>query len=937
VTGMRRYRPEACGARAVWLAVAVAFVCRTPTPAAEALDSLACGVPLTQHLNAGAADSYNFAMSTDAAVVVDAADISGSIGLIKLGAPGIGETCAGSVELRRPTNTTVTVSDCVGADAGDYAIVANVVSDAPQNCGRLMPCGITPHVQRLNLQGQVDAYTFSGTPGDRMTIAATDITGDVGGVSLRLFDPDGMQVSGGDPCADVTNVQLDKSGTYTALASACGLPQTGLYGIGFQAPECPAGPDITYFGIARADGSPQTPVAYDDAGRPMYQTGGSGFFVVIEAQPGPVGTPAGCDAFQYDAHDPTVLPDVQVLMSRPLGNGSPAVCDKTMPNQGGVPSVFPLEFAGTQAVADAINDFGCRVNDGTGQPRCVTNQDACTFFPDGEYHFVNPASSVQFCASIAHAWGFPPGDTVIKARVRDTQGVVGAEREIVVRVGAPQQAAMVKDLAVGAASSNPDHLTESSGLLFFTADDQRSGTELWSSNGTASGTQLVRDIRPGPEGSAPTNLTKTNVNADLFFSADDGTHGVELWKTDATESGTSYLRDINPGAAPSSPSFLTKVNEALFFAADDGSTGVELWTSDVTNSGTVLVKDINPGSASSSPAYLTDLSGTLLFSATDGVHGIELWKSDRTAAGTVMVADIRAGTESSAPAEFVAIGPTLFFTADDGVSGRELWGSDGSAAGTLLVRDIRPGAAGSSPANLTNVAGILYFTADDGIDGTELWRSNGTESGTVLVADIRPGADSAAPAELTAIKQTLFFVADDGIHGRELWNSNGTAAGTTMVRDIIPGSASSTPMHLYNAAGTLVFAAADTGFGVEPWKSDGTQGGTARLRDIAPGALSSDPASFTVAGSKLFFTADNPTSGRELWAVPLSSFSQPCPGDCNGDGEVTVDELVRGMTIVLGPPPNLDICPAADSNGDGEVTVDDIIRGVNAALNGCPQ
>ena len=61
------------------------------------------------------------------------------------------------------------------------------------------------------------------------------------------------------------------------------------------------------------------------------------------------------------------------------------------------------------------------------------------------------------------------------------------------------------------------------------------------------------------------------------------------------------------------------------------------------------------------------------------------------------------------------------------------------------------------------------------------------------------------------------------------------------------------------------------------------------------------------------------------------------PGDCNGDGEVTVDELIRAMNIVLGADGTLDVCPAADSNGDGVVTVDDIIRAVNVALSGCPQ
>lgn len=59
-----------------------------------------------------------------------------------------------------------------------------------------------------------------------------------------------------------------------------------------------------------------------------------------------------------------------------------------------------------------------------------------------------------------------------------------------------------------------------------------------------------------------------------------------------------------------------------------------------------------------------------------------------------------------------------------------------------------------------------------------------------------------------------------------------------------------------------------------------------------------------------------------------------CVGDCDGDGFVTVDEIVRMVNIALGQQP-LSVCPAADGNGDGQVTVDEIVRAVNNALNGC--
>ena len=56
-----------------------------------------------------------------------------------------------------------------------------------------------------------------------------------------------------------------------------------------------------------------------------------------------------------------------------------------------------------------------------------------------------------------------------------------------------------------------------------------------------------------------------------------------------------------------------------------------------------------------------------------------------------------------------------------------------------------------------------------------------------------------------------------------------------------------------------------------------------------------------------------------------------CVGDCNGDGEVTVDELLVGVNIALGTQPT-DSCPAFEAT----VTIDVLIAAVNNALNDCP-
>jgi hypothetical protein len=60
-----------------------------------------------------------------------------------------------------------------------------------------------------------------------------------------------------------------------------------------------------------------------------------------------------------------------------------------------------------------------------------------------------------------------------------------------------------------------------------------------------------------------------------------------------------------------------------------------------------------------------------------------------------------------------------------------------------------------------------------------------------------------------------------------------------------------------------------------------------------------------------------------------------CPGDCDGDDVVAVDELIAGVRAVLAPGTGR-ACDAADADGDGTITVNGARRRGAAALDGCP-
>jgi hypothetical protein len=73
-------------------------------------------------------------------------------------------------------------------------------------------------------------------------------------------------------------------------------------------------------------------------------------------------------------------------------------------------------------------------------------------------------------------------------------------------------------------------------------------------------------------------------------------------------------------------------------------------------------------------------------------------------------------------------------------------------------------------------------------------------------------------------------------------------------------------------------------------------------------------------------------TSRSSMVADLRSLGGPVlVGDCNRDGHVLIDELIRGVNIALGNAP-VNECPPFDRVADGQVRVDELVRGVRNAL-----
>ena len=249
---------------------------------------------------------------------------------------------------------------------------------------------------------------------------------------------------------------------------------------------------------------------------------------------------------------------------------------------------------------------------------------------------------------------------------------------------------MVKDINPGPFApvdrSIPAYLTDLNGTLLFAANDGERGYELWRSDGTEAGTVIVKDIAAGAgSGVALTTpgIPFATVNGAVYFAAADSQptgDGYSLWTSDGTADGTRLVKHLPHDADPRTVRDLTDAGGTLYFTGYQGPRPVHIptynqfYTSDGTAGGTTLLAEYASvdGHGYWRPEF-TAAHGRVYFGADAPGVGPELWQTDGTAAGTSLAGDTYPGARGSDPTDLVSVNGMLLFTAETLNHGRELW------------------------------------------------------------------------------------------------------------------------------------------------------------------------------------------------------------------------------------------------------------------------
>jgi ELWxxDGT repeat protein len=545
-------------------------------------------------------------------------------------------------------------------------------------------------------------------------------------------------------------------------------------------------------------------------------------------------------------------------------------------------------------------------------------------------------------------------------------GTTTEGRELWVSDGTAANTRLLKDIYPGWESGVDSDLEQGYAImnnkLYFIADDGEHGNQIWATNGTPEGTHRITDL-------PIMNYLRLAVAGDYLYFLVLENDGLQVWKSDGTRQGTQLVK----GGIDSwnLPSFLGGADEHLLFTLQpNGNNDSRVWRSDGTEAGTYPITEKIDGNGAG-PSGTSDLTqyieykGDLYFVArsnylfSDPVnvgivktspdkksvlpvkavhegshalinfadvalvndklyftffekdhHHLFIWESDGTTQGTKKIYD-EYSSSFFMPSNISTDGQHLVFTGKGTHRGTSLLKMDledyaltevkqfdAEKTPTPTVFRIKGNRITRTADNYFHIAlstsnelmrseswlsdlmpentvrineldnlqevkvfnENVYFEGHMDEAGQELLKTDGYFSKLELLANINTAkhgfmAHTSDFSEVAVVGNKILFRANDGESGTELWAYDTSNDDYYLLKDIMEGEKSASPLDFFSFKDQLFFVATSQAHGRELWRTDGTAAGTLLLQDLHSGTASSEPYHFMPLNDKLYFMA----------------------------------------------------------------------------------
>lgn len=404
----------------------------------------------------------------------------------------------------------------------------------------------------------------------------------------------------------------------------------------------------------------------------------------------------------------------------------------------------------------------------------------------------------------------------------------------------------------------------------FAANDGVNGEEIWITDGTSEGTELLMDIY-ADGGSDPYSVIE-HTNG-FYFVAFDDEQSAKIWdanfESDTTQAIVDDVADIPTALIDQ----ITINGDVVYFTAkDDDSIFRNIWQ--VTSEGASIAVP------ASMPTDLTAYGDILMYVDWDPAGGREIWKLHNGSYERVI--DAFPGINSSDVDFYEVHRNMLHFAGDNGTSsGLTLWQTDSYTAGTSeVMTDLV-----ENTFNLVKLDDSMFVIAQE-LSNTEVFKVSKSDSaGTWTSKTVTSSQGGWVLNEFQgsyATPNAIFAIALYDIYLGMSYFGNQT------VMHVIDKDLNETTLSIPGAVTTampfgdlLIFEVNTKDDGVQVWRTDGTSDGTFMIADInqvnsesREAVFSFDyPATQTPAivgpddAPLLVFIGMSPTYGDELWVT----------------------------------------------------------------------
>ena len=211
------------------------------------------------------------------------------------------------------------------------------------------------------------------------------------------------------------------------------------------------------------------------------------------------------------------------------------------------------------------------------------------------------------------------------------------------------------------------------------------GLELWSSDGTSLGTEMIADFSTSAEflrivswDTGHVGLFVTHVHHSTSPNSQQGS--ASLWISDSTTAGTNEVfqyQEID------SSFYADSSNGLLYFVANDSQSGNELWMSDGTTQGTGIFYEMASGSEGASFEFVYATSQNVFWSTfSESVLSWE-YRASNLATGTTEL--IYSNPNPATIHQHFIVGNNVYFVDLNQNDESQLYLSDGTASGTVMI------------------------------------------------------------------------------------------------------------------------------------------------------------------------------------------------------------------------------------------------------------